>query len=119
MVVTSVCESCDILLHRDDIKCVGTTRLETVQPTNALEIFTRLYTTSFHVKFNAHLRISLDINECSLSTDNCDPTAYCINIEGSYLCACDSGYVMNQKVCQGDNSTIPKKYNIHDNSLSK
>ena len=75
-----------------------------------------VYDHSSHVKFTVHLRIFLDINECSLSTDNCDSTAYCINIEGSYLCTCDSGYVINQKVCQGDNSTIPK--NI-DNSLSK
>ena len=38
-----------------------------------------------------------DIDECSLSKDNCHPNATCVNIGGSYLCTCGTGVVCNGK----------------------
>ena len=37
--------------------------------------------------------ISADVDECALSTDECDQN--CFNTEGSYTCSCRDGYVLN------------------------
>ena len=35
----------------------------------------------------------LDIDECTLETDNCDATnAVCTNTDGSFTCACNAGF---------------------------
>jgi hypothetical protein len=33
----------------------------------------------------------IDTNECEMDND-CDSSATCINIEGSYLCTCNDGF---------------------------
>ena len=48
----------------------------------------------------------LDIDECSLSIDECHENANCINIPGSYLCKCEGRFARNKNLCQG------KKYYI-------
>ena len=45
--------------------------------------------------------IFLDIDECSLSIDNCPQTSTCNNIDGSFLCNCDTKRTEDGKVCQG------------------
>ena len=59
------------------------------------------------IMLKAHSRffVLLDINECSLSFDNCHSNANCINVGGSFLCTCDKGYTGNGTFCQG-NQTI-------------
>ncbi|XP_072022656.1 thrombospondin-1-like [Amphiura filiformis] len=40
-----------------------------------------------------------DIDECALSTDNCDANAACTNTVGSFTCACDAGYSGDGIIC--------------------
>ena len=44
-----------------------------------------------------------DLNECSLSTDDCDVNADCVNTNGSFSCHCKNGYSGNGRTgnCQG------------------
>jgi hypothetical protein len=44
--------------------------------------------------------ISVDINEC-LPASPCHVAATCNNTEGSYNCACDSGYSGDGVTCNG------------------
>jgi hypothetical protein len=45
----------------------------------------------------------IDINECTLGTDDCDADvrATCTNIPGSFTCACKDGYSGDGKTCVG------------------
>ena len=43
-------------------------------------------------RYNINYFIFLDINECAELTDMCDGNATCNDTEGSYECACNSGY---------------------------
>ena len=43
----------------------------------------------------------LDINECRGDND-CDVNANCTNTEGSFTCACRSGYKGDGKTCKGN-----------------
>ena len=54
----------------------------------------------------------LDINECSLETDNCDSNAFCTNTEGSFTCTCKSGF-------QGDGIICTGVYKLHQILLFK
>ena len=36
---------------------------------------------------------SIDIDECSLNTDNCEHS--CVNTVGSYTCTCETGYKLS------------------------
>ncbi|CAI8054869.1 Fibrillin-1, partial [Geodia barretti] len=40
-----------------------------------------------------------DVDECSLSLDNCDLNAQCINLDDGYNCTCSSGYTGNGTAC--------------------
>ena len=42
-----------------------------------------------------------DINECTLSLDNCHPNSTCTNIDGSFLCICANDRTGSTRVCQG------------------
>jgi hypothetical protein len=44
-----------------------------------------------------YFSIFQDINECSLSIDNCQ----CINTIGSFSCRCNHGYTGNGVICYG------------------
>ena len=43
--------------------------------------------------------VTLDIDECFLSIDDCHQSSNCVNINGSFLCLCDS--ITNGTLCQG------------------
>ena len=43
----------------------------------------------------------LDLDECKDKTHQCDVKANCINIPGSYNCACRPGYRGNGSICNG------------------
>ena len=42
-----------------------------------------------------------DINECSLSTHNCNANATCSNTIGGFSCSCNSGFSGNGVSCSG------------------
>ena len=44
---------------------------------------------------------STDIDECLTSTHDCHSNADCINNNGSFSCACMSGYTGNGVNCEG------------------
>ena len=46
-------------------------------------------------------QIFLDVDECSLSLHNCHKNSNCTNINGLFLCICDTGYTGNGTVCEG------------------
>ncbi len=46
----------------------------------------------------------IDVNECLLSEAHyhlCDTNAYCLNLNGTYLCKCQSGFYGNGTFCEG------------------
>ena len=42
-----------------------------------------------------------DNNECTLGTHNCHNNATCTNTDGSFTCACNTGYSGNGVKCTG------------------
>ena len=42
-----------------------------------------------------------DINECTISVDNCDANAFCNNTDGSFDCICSPGYTGSGTSCTG------------------
>lgn len=47
-----------------------------------------------HVKTSLGYSV-LDVDECMDELELCSPHGECVNTEGSYQCACDSGFVAN------------------------
>ena len=39
------------------------------------------------------------MDECAASTHQCDKNAECTNVEGSYECSCDEGFLGNGRSC--------------------
>ena len=48
----------------------------------------------------------VDVDECTDETDNCDANAACTNTDGSFTCACNTGYsgdgTTDGTACTGD-----------------
>jgi len=42
-----------------------------------------------------------DIDECAEHSDNCSPVATCLNLEGTFTCACSNGYHGDGVHCEG------------------
>ena len=47
-----------------------------------------------------------DNNECTLGTHNCHNNATCTNTDGSFTCACNTGYTGNGVTCSGKNKRL-------------
>ena len=42
-----------------------------------------------------------DVDECTLSNDDCHDVATCTNTPGSFSCACNIGWTGNGTSCEG------------------
>ena len=52
------------------------------------------------------MNVHADINECQMDNGGCEQM--CTNIEGSFICSCNTGYVVveaNELSCAGKNNT--------------
>ena len=50
-------------------------------------------------KLSNSIRVA-DIDECTTDTDNCDANAVCDDNDGSFSCACKSGYNGDGTTCR-------------------
>ena len=70
-------------------------------------------TTSYHESVVHYYQpLVTDVNECSDSTHNCHTQATCTNIDGSFTCACDTGYT-------GDGTSCASKFSYLVASLDE
>ena len=46
--------------------------------------------------------LHIDIDACTSGTHNCTQNQQCINMPGSFICKCVSGYKLSDGVCEGD-----------------
>jgi len=42
-----------------------------------------------------------DIDECAADMDDCHAQAVCMDIDGGYICTCNTGYTGDGQVCSG------------------
>ena len=61
----------------------------------------RLISIRLNINFDYLLSNISDNNECALSTHNCHSKATCTNTDGSFTCACNTGYNGNGVTCTG------------------
>ena len=54
--------------------------------------------------------LTLDIDECSADSSQCDENADCTNSDGSYSCTCRQGFTGNGTVCGGTCEAVAKYY---------
>ncbi len=53
------------------------------------------------MKFDYFCTQFSDNNECADGTNNCHANATCTNTDGSFTCACNTGYSGNGVTCTG------------------
>jgi len=58
----------------------------------------------------------LDLNECTLGTDNCDNNAACTNTIGSFTCACNAGFQGNGVTCADIDECTDETDNCDENA---
>ena len=54
-----------------------------------------------HNVMHGYATIFADINECFMTTDDCDDDALCTNTEGSFECTCSPGFTGDGLNCTG------------------
>lgn len=50
--------------------------------------------------------VCTDIDQCTEQTDNCDSNATCMNIPGTFLCMCNSGFTGDGLTCSDINECL-------------
>ena len=64
--------------------------------------------------------VPTDINECETGNNLCNSNANCTDTEGSYDCACMTGYSGDGRNCESEfYFTIPPMDFVYDNALSE
>ena len=63
-----------------------------------------VHTSLVHSKCE-NITITTDIDECSVGVDNCALQATCTDSEGSFICACDTGYNGDGVTCNSKLTT--------------
>ena len=53
-----------------------------------------------------------DVNECVTGDANCTLNSHCLNTNGSYLCACDDGFLSANGSCTGGIRSLPTGYEL-------
>lgn len=67
----------------------------------------RTYVLATHIDYLvAVLCALLDIDECSMDTDNCNESAICTDTPGSFDCTCNTGYTGDGVYCEGVYNTV-------------
>ena len=52
------------------------------------------------LNFGGHML--LDIDECSTGDHNCTQNQQCVNMPGTFICECVSGYELVNGICEGN-----------------
>ena len=50
--------------------------------------------------------VFLDIDECSTSAHNCTQNQQCVNMPGTFICECVSGYRFSGGTCKGNDKLM-------------
>lgn len=64
--------------------------------------FLSKYICKIHQVCNYCFDFISDINECATNTDNCSTNANCTDIDGGFICTCETGFTGNGEMCQGE-----------------
>ena len=60
----------------------------------SIYLFNYLFLFSFFISF-------IDIDECTLQTDDCSANSVCTNVDGSFNCECQPGFTGDGETCNG------------------
>ena len=63
--------------------------------------------------------VTIDVDECTMNTDNCHEDAFCTNKIGSFNCTCNPGYEGNGTNCTDIDECTIDTHNCHDDATCK
>ena len=63
--------------------------------------------------------LPIDVDECTMNTDNCHEDAFCTNKIGSFNCTCNPGYEGNGTNCTDIDECTLDTHNCHDDATCK
>lgn len=65
--------------------------------------FLSKYICKIHQIHKCYFGFISDIDECASNTDNCSANANCTDIDGGFICTCETGFTGNGQTCTGTN----------------